>query len=82
MKDSLEDTIEAQQALHGADGKDLHFRFIGNAKHRCFIVNVQFAAADERTKEDLCAEEYDIMIRRLLTLILRHLGDTRSAASH
>ena len=81
-EDRLDDTIEALEAIHGADDEDLHFRFIGKAKRRTFVVNVQFDRADDRTKERLRPEEYDFMIGNVLALILNRLGETPNRALH
>lgn len=82
MGNMVDDAVEALEALHGADGEDLHFRFIGTARHRPFIVNVQFACADDRTNERLRPEEYDFMIGKVLALILKRLGETPNPALH
>jgi|GEM_PF-6954616 len=82
MGESVEDVVEALEAVHGADSDDLHFRFIGKAKRRMFVVNVLFDAADEYSKEKLRPEEYDFMMGKVLGLILKHLGETPNPALH
>lgn len=78
----VEDGIETREALHGTDGEDLHFRFIGHAKQRQFVVNVQVAAADTKSGEKLKPEEYDFMVSKVLNLILKNLGKTPNPALH
>lgn len=82
MGDHVEDEIDALEALHGTGDKDLHFRFIGTAKNRQFIVNVQFGSADDKTAETLRPEEYDFMIGKMLGLILERLGELPNPALH
>jgi len=45
--------VEATEILHGDNPTDLHFRYIGTAKGRQFIVNVQFDSHDGKTGERL-----------------------------
>lgn len=78
----MEDGIEGLERLHGASGEDLHFRFFGTAKRRSFVVNVQFASADDSGIETLRPEEYDFMIGKVLGLILKRLSETPNAALH
>lgn len=78
----MEDGIEGLERLHGASGEDLHFRFIGTAKRRSFVVNVQFAATDDSTAETLRPEEYDFMIGKILGLILNRLSETPNPGLH
>lgn len=78
----VQDSIEAREALHGTDGEDLHFRFIGHAKQRQFVVNVQVASTDTNTGEQLKPEEYDFMVSKVLNLILKNLGETPNPALH
>jgi hypothetical protein len=66
----VEDLIEGLERLHGSDAEDLHFRFIGSAKQRQFVVNVQFGAATDDSTERLRPEEHDFMIAKVLELIL------------
>lgn len=78
----MEDCIEALEALHKPDSEELHFRFIGTAKNRQFIVNVQFGSLDAWSSEKLSPVEYDFMMAKVLDLILKHLGDTSNPALH
>jgi hypothetical protein len=78
----VEDRIDATEILRGADSADLHFRFMGTAKNRQFVVNIQFGAADERGQDTLRPEEYDFMIGKVLRLILEHTGKTPNPALH
>lgn len=78
----LEDGVEAREALQANDTEDLHFRFIGHAKQRQFVVNVQFAASDYTTGEKLRPEELDFMTSKVLGLILKHLGETPNPGLH
>ena len=78
----LKDGVEARETLHGTDTEDLHFRFIGHARQRQFVVNVQFAAADDATRERLRPEELDFMTSKVLGLILKHLGETPNPGLH
>lgn len=78
----VEDGIEAREALHNGDSDELHFRFMGAAKNRQFVVNVQFGAADDRGTETLRPEEYDFMTSKILRLILEHMGETPNPALH
>lgn len=78
----LEDQIEAAEVLHAAESANLHFRFIGKAKSRQIIVNVQFASSDEETGERLRPEEFDFMIVKVLRMILARLRCTPNPALH
>lgn len=82
MEDALEDGIEAREALHNSESDDLHFRIMGAAKNRQFVVNVQFGAAADDGQERLRPEEYDFMIGKVLRLILDHMAETPNPALH
>jgi len=75
----VEDRIEALEALHSSDD-DLHFRFIGTAKDRQFIINIQFDAQSDTTGERLRAEEYDFMILKLLRMVVSHVDSRPNPA--
>lgn len=70
----MEDQVEAVEVLHNAGAEELHFRYIGIAKGRQFIVSVQFASADERTGEIMGPVEHDFMITKILGLVTNRLG--------
>lgn len=78
----MEEGIEAREALHKGISDELHFRFMGTAKNRSFVVNVQFGAADDSGEDTLRPEEYDFMIGKVLRLILEHIGQTPNPALH
>jgi hypothetical protein len=78
----VEDLIEATEVLHDGDGADLHFRFIGKAKNRQLLVNIQFASENEETGERLRPEEYDFMIVKALSLIVAHVRSRANPALH
>lgn len=70
----MDEAIEATEILHNPNDVDLYFRFIGTAKCRQFIVNVQFERADNATGEKLRPEEFDFMISKVLRLVLAEIG--------
>jgi hypothetical protein len=75
--------IEAREALHKTDSGELHFRFLGTARNRLFIVNVQFDAAEDGGGDKaLRPEEYDFMVGKILRLILEHIGEAQNPALH
>ncbi len=78
----MEDRIEATEVLHNGDGADLHFRFIGNAMNRQFVVNVQFEASGTETRDRLRPEEFDFMIVKVLCLVLAHVRSRPNPALH
>ena len=78
----MEDGIEAREALNIANSDDLHFRFLGSARGRQFVVNVEFGAVSDHGTELLRPEEYDFMIGKVLRLILEHIGQTPNPALH
>jgi hypothetical protein len=81
-RDDAEDRIDAIEILHDQADADLHFRFIGTARGRQFILNVQFASADAQTKERLRTEEYDFIIGKILTLGLDRIATTPNPWPH
>lgn len=78
----MEEEVEATEILHNPNDRDLYFRFIGTAKGRQFIVNVQFEGADGATGEKLRPEEFDFMISKVLRLVLTQIGDRPNPALH
>jgi hypothetical protein len=76
------DGIEAIESLHGLGDDELHFRFIGRAKHRSFIVNVQFGAECEATRERLRPVEYDFMLAKIVTLLLERIAQNPNPDLH
>jgi hypothetical protein len=77
----VEDQIEATEALHSGDD-ELHFRFIGRAGGRSFVLNVQFASEDERTGERLQPVEYDFLIARIFGLLLGRIAHAPNPGLH
>jgi hypothetical protein len=77
----MEDGVEARASLHTGNSDELHFRFVGAAKRRQFVVNIQFDV-QRGCRRTLRPEEYDFMIGKVLELILRHLRDTPNPALH
>jgi hypothetical protein len=77
----VENRIEACEAHHTGEG-DLHFRFIGTAEGREFVVNVEFSAAGDSAKDRLRPIEYDFMTAKIIGLILKHLGETPNPGLH
>jgi hypothetical protein len=76
------DCVEAIEVLHGADSADLHFRFIGTAKDRQFVINVQFASADEATGTRLRPEECDFLIEKILALVNAQIAERPNPGLH
>jgi hypothetical protein len=69
----VEDQIDAVEVLHNTGDADLHIRFIGMAKGRQFLVNVQFAAVNEKTTERLRPEEQDFLTVQILGLVIERI---------
>lgn len=78
----MEDQVEAVEVLHNAGAEDLHFRYIGTAKSRQFIVNVQFASAGDRTGEIISPGECDFMITKILGLVIDRLSALPNPGLH
>lgn len=76
----MKDQIEALEALHEFGADDLHFRYIGTAKNREFIVNVQFASTDSEANEKLRPEEYDFMTNKVLCVVIEHINRNSPAS--
>jgi len=74
--------IEATEILHGDDPTDLHYRYIGTAKGRQFIVNVQFDSHDSKTGEPMKPIEYAFMVVKVLGLIMERVTSTPDAGLH
>ena len=70
----MEDNIEFISVPNNDRSTDLHFRYIGTAKSRHFIVNVQFETDHAESGEALKPEEYDFMIGKILGLILARIA--------
>ena len=79
---NAEDRIEAVEVLHDRTEADLHFRFMGIARRRQFVLNVQFASEGAETKERLRTEEYDFIVGKILTLVLDRLAQTSNPGLH
>lgn len=80
-EDTVDDKIEAIEALYSSDD-GLHFRFIGTAKERQFMVNLEFARRSDATGERLRPEEYDFMILKVLRMVLTHVRSRPNPALH
>jgi len=78
----VEDNIEATEVLHNTDSADLHFRFMGIARNRTFVVNVQFGTQCEASGEGLKPIEQDFLITKILGLLLEHIAKTPNAGLH
>jgi hypothetical protein len=78
----MNDQVEAVEVLHNQNAEDLHFRYIGTARGRQFVLNVQFDSADGRTKEAMLPVEYDFMITKILGLVLERLGTAPNSGLH
>jgi hypothetical protein len=78
----MEDRVETRTSLQAGSNGELHFRFIGAAKRRQFVVNIQFDASDIDCTERLRSEEYDFMIGKVLELVLQHMRETPNPALH
>lgn len=74
--------VEATEILHDPDDAELFFRYIGTAKGRQFIVNVQFEDADGATGERLRPEEFDFMISKVLRIVLARVAHAPNPALH
>lgn len=71
----MEDRVEVVSALHPGNGDELHFRYIGQAKGREFVVNLQCSAADTLQGERLRPEEYDFLVAKILEVILANIAE-------
>jgi len=78
----VEDQIDAVEVLHNTGDADLHVRFIGMAKGRQFLVNVQFPAVDEKTAERLRPEEQDFLTVKILGLVIERVTGTPNPGLH
>jgi len=78
----VEYQIDAVEVLHNTGDADLHVRFIGTAKGRQFLVNVQFAAGDEKTAEPLRPEEQDFLTLKILGLVIERISGTPNPGLH
>jgi hypothetical protein len=79
---AMNNQVEALEALHKDDAEDLHFRFIGAANDRQFVVNVQFASVGDKTSEKLKPVEYDFIIGKVLGLILKYMASKPNPGLH
>lgn len=79
---AIEDQVEAVEVLHHSGADEMHFRFIGAAKNRQFIVNIQFDAADGMNGERLRPEEFDFMVSKVLRLVLDRIAEAPNPALH
>ena len=66
----MEDRVEAAGILPDGNGTDIHYRFIGKAENRTFVVNVLFAAENEKTREKLNPVELDFVIAKIFGLLI------------
>jgi hypothetical protein len=78
----MEDRIEATEVLHNRGDADLHFRFIGKAQNRQFVVNLEFASECEVTGEGLKPVEQDFLIAKILGLLLERIATTPNPGLH
>ena len=78
----MKDQIETTEVLHRPDDTELHFRFVGTAQRRQFVLNVRFKVADATTGERLRPEEFDFMISKVLTLVLARIAGMPNPALH
>lgn len=76
----MSEDIAATEILHNPHDNDLYFRFIGTAKHRQFVVNIQFEGTDPNTGEQLRPEEFDFMISKVLRLVLDQINTRPNTA--
>jgi hypothetical protein len=74
--------IEATEILHDDNPTDLHFRYIGTAKGRQFIVNVQFDSHDGKTGERMKPIEYAFMVLKVLGLIVERVTSEPGTGLH
>ena len=80
--EGMEDQVEAVEVLHKAGAEDLYFRFIGTARERQFILNVQFDAINHCTGENIRPAEHNLLIARIMRLVLDHLAGTTNSDLH
>jgi hypothetical protein len=78
----MEDRLDATELLHNGDDADLHFRFLGVAKGREFVVNVQFSSPHTETGERLNPVEYDFLIAKILRLVTDQIGTRPNPGLH
>jgi hypothetical protein len=74
--------VEATEILHGDNPTDLHFRYLGTAKGRQFVVNVQFDSHDGKTGERLKPIEHAFMVVKVLGLILERVTNKPDSGLH
>ena len=76
----MAEEVEATEILHNPNDQELDFCFIGMAKSRQFVVDVQFQGADDVTGEQLRPEEFDFMVSKILRLVLAQIGNRPNPA--
>jgi hypothetical protein len=78
----MDDQVEAVEVLHNEGTDDLHFRYIGTAKGRQFVLNVQFDSADGYTGDVMLSVEHGFMITKILGLVMERLGVAPNPGLH
>lgn len=76
------ETVDRVDELHSPGGVDLHYRYVGTAAGRDFVVNIQFGSSRGLSDERLRPEELDFMIAKVLGLILQRLAENPNSALH
>ncbi len=74
--------VEATEVVNGENRDDLHFRYIGTAKGRRFVVNVQFDLRHGQTGEAMQPVERGFMVVKLLNLVLSSVLKTPDGGLH
>jgi len=74
--------VEATEILHSDNPTDLHFRYLGTAKGRQFVVNVQFDSRDAKTGEPLNPIEHAFMVVKVLNLVVNRVTETPDSGLH
>ena len=67
--------IDATEIVNGGSCEDLHFRYIGTAKGRQFVVNVQFDLRHSETGEGMQPIERSFMVARILGMVLERVTE-------
>ena len=76
-----EDSVEAIEIVKTKSEEDLHFRYMGKASGRQFVINVQLDARGD-SGELLKPVEHFFMVAKVLGLVVKRLATEPFAGSH
>jgi hypothetical protein len=74
--------VEAMEVVNGGSPEDLHFRYIGTAKGRQFVVNVQFDLRHGKTGEPMRPIERGFMVAKVLNLVIDRATEKPDGGLH